>query len=52
MGVAEIPQGFNRVKTILPDNNGIRLLSTNGPSVFAKLDLGFLTNEEETSGIL
>ncbi len=52
MGVAEIPPGFNRVKAILRDNDGIKLLSSNGQSVFAKLDLGFLSNEEDTTAFL
>lgn len=52
MGVAEIPPGFDRVKTILPDQNGIRFISGSGLSVFTKLDIGFLSNEEDMTGIL
>ncbi len=42
MGVAAIPKGWGRVKTITPDLQGIILHSAQGRAVHAPLDLGFL----------
>jgi hypothetical protein len=42
MGVAAIPPRFQRVKKILPEINGVRLLSNNGLSATVPLDLSFL----------
>ena len=42
MGVAQIPAGFEHVKAIEPDSEGIVLLSSNGKSARARVDLDFL----------
>ncbi|WP_414660997.1 hypothetical protein [Horticoccus sp. 23ND18S-11] len=42
MGVAAIPAGFDRVKSIHAANGGIELIAANGKRAHAPLDLGFL----------
>lgn len=42
MGVAEIPSDFGRVKRILPDQNGITLVSDSGQKKWTGADLSFL----------
>jgi hypothetical protein len=47
LGVAAIPSGFDIVKSIEPTKDGVRLTSRSGKSVTSRVDLGFLTNDEE-----
>ena len=42
MAVAEIPHDFERVKKIIPDAQGVTLVSTAGHRVPVKLDSTFL----------
>ena len=42
MAVAAIPRGFDKVKAITPEKNGVMLLATSGQRVLSPLDLSFL----------
>ena len=42
MGLVAIPQGFDHVASIEPEEGGVRITSRSGPSVYAKADLGHL----------
>jgi hypothetical protein len=44
IGVAEIPRGFDRVKTIVARGEGIELAAASGQRARAPIDLGFLKN--------
>ena len=49
MAVAAIPRSFDRIKKILPNSEGVILVSPAGQRVFAKLNLPFLyENHNET----
>jgi hypothetical protein len=45
MGVAAIPRGFSRVKTIMPGNGIVTLTSAEGRRVTTPIDTGFLYEE-------
>jgi len=49
MAVAAIPKNWGRVKAIQPDAQGVTLHSTNGRSVHAALDTGFLYSDTASS---
>lgn len=42
MAVAAIPRGFEKVKSITPEKDGVMLQATSGQKIFAPLDLSFL----------
>ena len=43
MGVAPVPRGFDEVKSIVPDGDGILLTADSGKTARAAVNLGFLT---------
>jgi hypothetical protein len=46
MAVAQIPAGFDEVRTIRPDREGVALTSVSGKKAVARVDLDFLTGSE------